>query len=187
MNSPAHALINLCLIRHDDSHRTSAGIVAGALLPDAVMIVFYLWHRVLGTPESQIWSVEYFRPAWQGFFDLFNSIPLISIALVICWVTKQPLLLVFFASMLLHCFGDLPVHHDDAHRHFYPFSEWRFISPISYWDPRHYGGLVSLVEAMAVLAGSAYLYFQHPATRWWVRGIGVVYIVYWVYVVLVWM
>jgi hypothetical protein len=63
-----------------------------------------------------------------------------------------------FASMVLHSLGDLPIHHDDAHRHFFPFSEYCFISPISYWDPRYHGTIVSLVEILMVSGGSVYLF-----------------------------
>jgi hypothetical protein len=56
-----------------------------------------------------------------------------------------------FEMTILHSLGDLPVHNDDAHRHFFPFSNYRFISPISYWDRKHYGSIVSLVEMLLVL------------------------------------
>ena len=55
-------------------------------------------------------------------------------------------------SMVGHSLLDLPVHNDDAHRHFFPFSNYRFISPFSYWDPNHYGRIVAFVEMALVLA-----------------------------------
>lgn len=58
-------------------------------------------------------------------------------------------------SMVFHSLGDLPVHHDDAHRHFFPFSDYRLISPISYWDPQHYGRIVAGVEVLAVWVATA--------------------------------
>lgn len=67
--------------------------------------------------------------------------------------------------MLLHHLGDLPLHHDDAHRHFFPLSNFRLISPVSYWDPQHYGTLVALVELAAVLVASAYL-LRLVKSRW---------------------
>ena len=190
MNTPAHAVINLLLLARKPgqnvSHKRSAAIIAGALLPDLVIIVFYAWHLVLGTPESQIWSVEYYRPIWQGWIDSFNSIPLIGLAMLISWKTRQYLLLAFFSSMLLHVFGDMPLHHDDAHRHFFPFSDWRFASPVSYWDPAHHGQWASLIEFSAVIAAAAFMYWRYALLRPWVAATTVVYLVYWAYVFLVW-
>ena len=190
MNTPAHAVINLLLLARkpgqNTSHKRSATIIAGALLPDLVIIVFYAWHLMLGTPESQVWSVEYYRPIWQAWIDSFNSIPLIGLAMLISWKTRQYLLLVFFSSMLLHVFGDLPLHHDDAHRHFFPFSDWRFASPVSYWDPAHHGQWASLVEFTGVLAAAGFMYWRYALLRHWVAATTVVYLLYWIYVFVVW-
>ena len=190
MNTPAHAVINLLLLARKPgqniSHNRSATIIAGALLPDLAIIVFYAWHLLLGTPESQIWSVEYYRPIWQALIDSFNSIPLIGLAMLICWRTRHYLLLAFFSSMLLHVFGDLPLHHDDAHRHFFPFSDWRFASPVSYWDPAHHGQWASLIEFVGVLAAAAFMYWRYALLRPWVALTTVVYLLYWIYVYIVW-
>ena len=59
----------------------------------------------------------------------------------------------FFASALIHLFCDLPVHHDDAHRHFLPLTDWRLASPLSYWDPNHYGHIFLWFE-LAFTIGS---------------------------------
>jgi hypothetical protein len=190
MNTPAHAVINLLLLTRKPgqnlSHKRSATIIFGALLPDLVIIVFYAWHLLLGTPESQIWSIEYYRPLWQGWIDIFNSIPLIGLAMLISWKTRHYLLLAFFSSMLLHVFGDLPLHHDDAHRHFFPFSDWRFASPLSYWDPAYHGQWASLIEFFAVLAAAAFMYWRYALLRPWVAATTGVYLFYWIYVFIVW-
>lgn len=186
MNTPAHAIINLALLSRRPSHSRSAAIVAGALIPDLVIVGFYFWHKLLGTDETQIWSLEYYRPLWQAAIDSFNSIPLILMAMLISWKTRHPLWLAFSASMLLHTFGDLPLHHDDAHRHFFPFLDWRFASPVSYWDPAHHGRWVSLFEICAVLGASTCLYRRHGKFRLWVVPGVLIYLFYWIYVVLVW-
>ena len=190
MNTPAHAVINLLLLARKPgqniSHKRSATIIFGALLPDLVIIVFYAWHLLLGTPESQIWSVEYYRPLWQGWIDIFNSIPLIGLAMLISWKTRHYLLLAFFSSMLLHVFGDLPLHHDDAHRHFFPFSDWRFASPVSYWDPAHHGQWASLIEFIGVIAAATFMYWRYALLRPWVAATTVVYLLYLIYVLFVW-
>lgn len=186
MNTPAHAMLNLLILGRRGGHKKAACIVAGALIPDAVIVVMYLWHLALGTPESIIWSVEYYRPGWQAVIDIFNSIPLILLAIWLSWKKRSYLLLTFFASMLLHTLGDLPLHHEDAHRHFLPFTDWRFLSPVSYWNPAYYGDWVSRIEAAAVFAAAGWLYLKRPVLRVWVASIGGVYLLHWVYVILVW-
>ena len=47
------------------------------------LILFYAWHKLLGTNESQIWSVEYYHPLWQACIDSFHSIPLILVLIFI--------------------------------------------------------------------------------------------------------
>ncbi len=187
MNTPAHALINLAILSRDPSHRKTGVIVAGALIPDLVIIVFYAWHLLLGTSESQIWSVEYYHPFWQGWIDSFNSIPLILLGLLAGWKIRNPLLMALFASLLLHTLGDLPVHHDDGHRHFFPFLDWRFESPVSYWDPAHHGMWFSLFEISLVAIAAVLLYRTHVFFKPWVVGITSVYLAYWVYVAVVWL
>lgn len=186
MNTPAHVAINLLLMSRDPGHRKTAAIVGGAVIPDLAIMVFYAWQMMLGTSENQIWSIEYYRPLWQAWIDGFNSIPIVTLAILLSWYTRQYLLLALFSSMLLHIFGDLPLHHDDAHRHFYPLLDWRFASPVSYWDPAHHGQWTSLFEFIAVFSASVIMYRWRPLLRPWVIAILAVYLSYWGYVYLVW-
>ncbi|MFT5220828.1 MAG: hypothetical protein ACI87H_002971 [Gammaproteobacteria bacterium] len=186
MNTPAHVVINLLVLSRNPNHRKSLAIVAGALIPDMVIIVFYGWHKLIGTAERQIWSIEYYQPFWQGWIDSFNSIPLILLAMLLCWKMRLPILLLLLTSMLLHTFGDLPLHHDDGHGHFFPFSDWHFVSSISYWDPGHYGDWVGKIEFALVVAASTYLCYAKPVLRVWIIPSLLIYLCYWVYVMLVW-
>ena len=170
------------MTRRPADHARSGAIIAGAVIPDLAIILFYAWHLLLGTSETQIWSVEYYRPLWQAWIDSFNSIPLLVIAIAIFSKLRHPLLLAAFISMLLHTLGGLPLHHDDAHRHFFPFSDWRFSSPVSYWNPAHYGHWASLAEICAVGAASSYLIWRLPTTRYWVGAGLAIYFLYWMYV-----
>jgi membrane-bound metal-dependent hydrolase YbcI (DUF457 family) len=60
---------------------------------------------------------------------------------------SAPLLFAVSASALLHSAIDFLVHRDDAHMQFWPLTEWRFRSPLSYWDPAHGGTWFGLFEA----------------------------------------
>jgi len=122
------------------------------------MLVFYGYQRVyLGRSEYSIWSSVYFQQQWQYVFDVFHSIPLIAAAAFVSWCARRSLWLVFFLSMLLHALGDLPLHHDDAHAHFLPFLNWRFVSPVSYWDPQYYGRYFAVAEIALVFIGALML------------------------------
>ncbi len=59
MNTPAHVAINLLLMSRDPTHRKTAAIICGAVIPDLAIMVFYAWQLMLGRPENQIWSSEY--------------------------------------------------------------------------------------------------------------------------------
>lgn len=161
MNTPAHAVLNLALLSRGG--RPAAPVLAGAVTPDAPMLLFYVWERlVAGRPEMVIWSERYFLPGWQDFFDVFNSLPLALAGLGLALWRRSQTSALFFASVVLHGAADLPLHRDDAHRHFWPFSDWRFESPVSYWDPAYYGMVASAGEALVVLLGTLALWRRFP-------------------------
>ena len=159
MNTPAHAVFNLALLARSQKPQWNPLIIWGALIPDLAMFGFYFWLKlVVDVPELQIWRTEYYRPGWQLLFDFFNSIPLALLGVGVMVYAKRTGIALLFASIALHCLEDLPVHHDDAHRHFWPLSNFRFESPVSYWDPDHYGAIASRVELVLMLVASAYVF-----------------------------
>jgi hypothetical protein len=165
MNTPSHAIVNLALLMNGRSEAVLP-IIVGAVLPDVPMFVMYFWaKRVLRQSEAQVWSETYWKPHWQWAVHLFHSIPLAAIATFLFHLIGWQWLELICLSAILHSLGDLPLHNHDAHRHFLPFSRYRLISPISYWDPRHYGRLIAWVEKGLVLALSIYLF---PIVNSWV-------------------
>ena len=159
MNTPAHAVLNLVVLGRKQTRSLQLVVLLGALLPDLPMLMFYLVTKVfMGIRESRIWDVHYHQAGWQNFFALFNSIPLIGLGLLIFWLIPSMAGRLFFMSMLLHVLFDLPLHNYDAHRHFYPFSDWRFHSPVSYWDPNHYGTIVTTMEISMVMLAMLFLW-----------------------------
>lgn len=173
MNTPAHALIAVASLAGGSRRPFARQALVGALLPDLPMLGFYLWQRAyIGLSEREIWSDTYFRADWQLFFDTFNSAPIVLAGLALASlarpVVRRPLQ-VFFGAMLLHIATDLPLHHDDGHRHFLPLSDWRFESPVSYWDPSHGGAVGAGLEVACVLAASIVLWRRFEVR--WVRGV----------------
>lgn len=155
VNTPAHIILSAVVLGRGRFYKHWIAITGGALLPDVPMFGFYLFERlVVGHPERLIWSQLYFDPDWQRFFDLFNSLPLIAFGLAFAAYRRSGPAIAFFLSMTLHVAGDLPVHREDAHGHFYPLSDWRFESPVSYWDPEYHGLLFGGLELLGVIVGS---------------------------------
>ena len=170
MNTPSHVVVNLFLLGKGESSQFYLPIIIGSLLPDVAIFWFYFWAKFIAKiPESKIWSEVYFTDFWQDIFAIPNSIVLCLIGAIICHYYQLTWLKIMFVSMIIHCLFDLPVHHDDAHRHFVPLTNYRFISPFSYWDVRHYGKWVALVELLLVNISSFYLFNQFNS--WWAKGI----------------
>lgn len=214
MTTPGHAALSLIVLGR--SERNALPVALGAVAPDVPMLVFYLWERLArGMPEGRIWSERYFDPGWQVVFDIPSSIPLLAVALGIVALAgrrvaavrpdlaagigsgswRAPLGLprpfaaaaLFVASMILHALGDLPLHREDAHRHFLPFSDWRFTSPVSYWDPDHFGGYAAVGEVVLVVAASVFLFRAYRGRgRWIVAGVAGIYALFIGFAVLMW-
>lgn len=155
MHTPSHAILNLALLCSGPRRDLARAVVAGAVAPDLPILVFYLVERLaLGRSEAEIWTRDYFLPEWQNVFDLAHSIPLALAGLGIARLLARRIPQAFFASLLLHSVFDLPFHHNDAHRHFFPLTDARLVSPLSYWDLAHHGSLMLTLEAGVVCVTS---------------------------------
>ncbi len=75
------------------------------------------------------------------------------------------LVLAVSASALLHSAIDFLVHRDDGHMHFWPLTEWRFQSPVSYWDPAHGGNWFGLFEAAVGIVLIVVLFRRYRSRR----------------------
>lgn len=166
MNTPSHAIINLAILGRRGDTRRNHAVLIGAILPDAPMFAFYIVAKfVYHQTESKIWSETYFQPFLQNIFDLFNSLPLALLGFAIAYLLHFNKMKTLCSSILLHSLLDFPLHSDDAHRHFFPFSNYRFISPISYWDAKRYGAVITLFEVVIILALS-FRVFRLIGSRW---------------------
>jgi hypothetical protein len=166
MNTPSHLILNLAVLGGMAPVPCHWAIALGAILPDLPIFGFYGWAKgIARLPDAQIWSTTYFEPGWQVVFAISHSIPLAVAGLAIAYRWKQVPAMLLFASMILHSLLDLPVHHDDAHHHFYPLSHYRLISPVSYWDVNHYGAVGALVELILVIIATGVL-LSRGQPRW---------------------
>jgi hypothetical protein len=157
MMTQTHLLAAAALLARPESPRMNAAVVAGAFLPDAAMFVFFAIGVAQGAPQQQLWDTDYWQPGWQLTFAIFNSFPVYA-AFLIAGLSLQArqasfrMLTVFASAALLHVALDLPVHADDAHIHFWPLTDWRFHSPLSYWQTEHHARWVGAIESVLGLA-----------------------------------
>lgn len=169
MNTQTHILVSAALFAQPGATGRNIAAVAGAVVPDVSIYAMYGWAKFTGASEFEIWREIHFSPFWQDFAAATNSIPIYGALFLIGLVTLWPVVSVFALSCLVHIALDFPFHHSDAHRNFWPLSDWRFESPVSYWDPALWGYWVSLGEAVLgiVLVIVLWRRFQAP----WIRAI----------------
>jgi hypothetical protein len=168
MNTQSHLIINSFaankLYRNLDKTE-ELSVIGGALIPDSAMFVFFVYYSfIVGAPQDVMWKELFFQPSWQAVFSVGNSIPLFFLLLLVSIFLKNRAFILLSFSVLLHIAGDFFVHADDAHSHFFPLSDFRFESPISYWDPNFHGQWVSIVEIVLVLICSYFIFRRFKST-----------------------
>lgn len=119
---------------------------------------------------GMLFSDWFFNSPWvKAAHNLFHA-PLMTIFYVALgyWAWKNgrkwgPALFWFGSACLVHTLIDIPIHYDDGPLIFFPF-EWnyRFMSPVSYWDPERYGTQFTIFEHSLVLIMLIYL-----GWGWW--------------------
>jgi hypothetical protein len=147
---------------------SSVAAFAGGLFPDLPMLIMVLYAtRVAGIPEREVFGVAYFSEGWQRVFAIDHSFAIWG-PLTICglWLRLFPMI-EFAGSGLAHAAVDFVTHHDDARRQLWPFADWVFRSPVSYWDPAYFGNVVAPMEALLVVVLTVLLVFR--LVQWWER------------------
>lgn len=178
MMSQTHVLLSAAAFTKPGAPVRNSAALLGAILPDASIYVMLAILQFQGVEQQRIWDEIYWQEPWQFFSAVSNSFPLfLTIALIglmMQWFARTPVtefasvfLSALGLSALLHLSFDFPVHAEDAHRHFWPVTDWRFFSPLSYWDSDHFGDYVRLVEALLVATASIVLWRRFKQV--WVR------------------
>lgn len=180
MMSQTHVLLSAAVLTKPGTPIRNSAAILGAILPDASIYVMLGIMRSRGVEQRQIWDEIYWQEPWQFFSAVSNSVPLFFGLFVFGLLMQRistgrfmEFLSVFLAglglSALLHIALDFPVHADDAHRHFWPITDWRFFSPLSYWDSKHFGDYVRLFEGLLGIVVSIILFRRFR--QLWVRMI----------------
>lgn len=165
MNTPAHLLIGAAAFGKENQKATTIAALLGALTPDLslyVMVSVSIW--VLNIPPGIVFNELYFSNAWQRVFAIDNSFVLWGVACGIAIWRRSAIFVAFTGAALLHLAFDFPLHTEDARMHFWPISDWVFVSPVSYWDRTAYAGIVGPLE-LATSGGAAYLIWRRGVPR----------------------
>lgn len=180
MNTQSHALMGAVLFGRTISHRAWAG-VAGGLAPDVAMIVIVASLKFSGIADSVIFGELYWQPWWQitngmaHSFFIWGGFLALSLAMRPkihrFWQSQDrwTLAAIFASSALLHTAIDFLCHREDAHMSFWPLTNWKFVSPVSYYDSQYFGREFSLFEAALGLMMAIALFRQFK--NWIVRAL----------------
>lgn len=172
MITTAHILLAGAVFARRDERRVAYAAFAGGLVPDLSLFLMAGWYLfVLDEPPQAVFGIYFYSEDWQSVFALDNSIPLWGTLLVLAFWRDIRWLLAFSGGGLLHVVADLLLHNTDARRHFWPFSDWVFRSPVSYWDPAYYGAIFAPIEAGLVLISAVVL--VRRLKLWDLRGVAV--------------
>lgn len=170
MNTPAHLIFGLTAFGKAHRPAVTAAALAGAIIPDLSLYLLAGFELVIaGTEPRIVFGEMYYSEAWQRIFRVDNSMILWGVALVLGVMARAPVVIALCGAALLHLILDFGFHHDDGRAHFWPISNWIFESPVSYWDPRHYGTVVGIAEILAALGCCVLLWRRYVG--WWMRGV----------------
>jgi len=159
-------------------------LLLGALAPDLPLIAlslgyFLLFRTLQLAPDTEFFALFdtlYRQDArWIALHNSLHAPPLLLVAAAGAWWAHRRGLswagsvLWFVAGAGLHSLTDILTHHSDGPLLLFPF-DWslRFASPVSYWNPNHYGAAFTALEhavdaLLLVLLGRAHLR-KHAAT-----------------------
>lgn len=169
MNTPAHLIFGIVAFGKPERAVVTLAAAVGALIPDVSLYGLAGWELLVkGTDPSIVFGELYYSEAWQSVFRIDNSFVLWGIGIVAAVLMRSQILFAMTAAALLHLLLDFPLHNDDARAHFWPISNWKFYSPISYWDGRYYGHIVGPVEVALVIATCAVGWRKFKG--WAIRG-----------------
>lgn len=168
MNTPAHLIFGTAVFGKTQPRGTYWAALAGAFAPDFslyIMAAVSIW--IMEVPARTVFGEYYYSDAWQSVFAVDNSFILWGIVFAFAIWRKMPILFAFAGAGLLHLALDFPLHTHDARMHFWPLTDWVFISPFSYWDNSAHAGMIGPMALFgaAVLAVVLWQRFQDLKVR----------------------
>lgn len=157
----------------------------GGFAPDASVFLMVAVARLTPDMTPNLWRRPdglYWQEPWQTLSAISNSMPVWALVAVLglflLWrVERLKVLglgmLVFGGAAFIHVAADFLTHADDAHMHFWPVTDWRFNSPVSYYQRDHHGGIFRPFEMVLNVVLALYLILRFK--QWPVRIMAVVF------------
>ncbi len=157
MNTPSHIFIAAALLKKADARLLPrSAFLVGSFMPDISLGILSLaatfYYRVLlgnqspDLMETVLHPLYFNNPYWISAHNFLHAPLALGLYLAALWPWRnqagnwQNWLFWFFASCGLHSLGDILTHFDDGPVLFWPLNwQFRFHSPVSYWDKAHYG------------------------------------------------
>jgi membrane-bound metal-dependent hydrolase YbcI (DUF457 family) len=169
VNTQTHLLLASGLLTRRGEKARNVAIVVGAFLPDVPVFALFGIASAMGYTSQDVFGDFYFHNDMRNLMGAFNSFFVAGLIAATGWFCREKWwgwpMVFLAAAMTVHAATDLPVHVDDGHRHFWPFSSFVFNSPLSYWDNSHHGGMVSVVEAVLGIVCAVILWRRFPDRR----------------------
>jgi hypothetical protein len=147
----------------------------GGFFPDVSMFLMVGASRA-GMTGQNVWRAPdglYWVDPWLSLSDYSHSIPIWALVVLSGYIAMRRgsgtlatvglAAVVFGCGALLHSVVDLLTHTDDAHAHFRPLTDWRFIDGISYYRTPWF----RTFETLLGVAMAAYLIWRFK--QWPVR------------------
>lgn len=161
MYTPTHLIFGVAAFGRADARHVTAAALCGALIPDLSLYLLAGTHLlILGTDPQVVFGQMYYSDAWQSIFRIDNSFVVWGVVLGLGVALRRAWMIALAGAALLHIGLDFPFHHDDGRAHFWPISTWVFESPVSYWDPAHYGSILTPLELLASWAACIWLWLR---------------------------
>jgi len=172
----AHAFYTWAIAKHGLKAGRAAGIagaIGGALpdLPSIAAAAYYIGPRFLTGGWSSMDSEEvldaiYFTGPFGATGSALHSLvpPALLLALYAALRLgrrdRRGVLLWLLIGWAGHTVVDFLTHAEDTRPLFWPISSWEWSSPVSYWDPDHYGQIFFAVNHAVLLLTIALLLFK---------------------------
>ncbi|MGB7240466.1 MAG: hypothetical protein WBC93_00080 [Sulfitobacter sp.] len=156
MFTQTHLLVGAAVFARPGNRAIALAGLAGALVPDTDVWAMFIIERLGGATGCEVFHYRYWEEPWTTLQSVLNSILLyvgiLMFALIAGLATSNShklyltLVATFALSSLIHVTTDFLLHHDDARSQLLPFSNRVYRSPVSYWDPNHYGQVFAIFE-----------------------------------------